>query len=200
MRVIETKVYKFEELTEKAQEKALEYVKDYNYQDSDMLMFFKDELNVGAEEQLGLENAEFTYSLSSSQGDGVRCLEGTFKKEVVKKLFQEILGEGKEKRIDIILDYVSFYIEPVGHSRYFYATSQDVSVEFYFEGDLYNVENIISDVRSILGDKLYTFCQNKEEIGYKEIEYRMGEECARIDLNEGWAMDLEFTEDGTVFG
>lgn len=116
----EVKIYTFDELSEKAKERAINNWRDsgnsWDSHDSTMISdMFKERL-----EEKGLDNPKVEWSLGYCQGDGV-CFSGTFD---MKKLFKENPELEKFKEYE---PYVGAFVKHT--SRNCHWNSMDVEVE-----------------------------------------------------------------------
>ena len=172
MKTIETTLFEFNELSETAKKIAI-----INERDEQEICL--DYFNEGANEQINeagfVGNVSLCYSLSYSQGDGLSFECDYFNK--LKDLFIDILGVGKEKTIDGIINNLSF--ENSGNTGcYCYASRKDISLELnnYYAKNNDNLDAIISKVEAKLQDIYLELCKNLENQGYQEIEYQQSDE------------------------
>ena len=215
MRVIETNVYKYEELSDSAKEAAREWYRERGWDwggvdAADMTECFKDVLK----DEYGIEDAELNWRLSYCQGDGVG-ITANIDVDKMAKHSKELAS--LMKRWSLFLSLNSVPLEDVylhckvdcGRNTFF--TSGSVGVEYelspedmgYFgflgsgkiekadiEATLMELCDLIEDcVRGILSGA----AKRLEEIGYKDIEYFSSDECVGEAII---ASEWEFTEDG----
>ena len=215
MRVEETKVFKFEELSEEAKEVAREWYKscmdnDFYYESEQIKEDFKYEL-----EKLGYPTNEIEFSLNHSQGDGVAFyghiddddMEAIVKRSNIdKKLFDKIKDEGftifgdiernqfgwhyshwNTMKVEIESDDIDLMVEDI-----FELDREDDEKEYYNKVD--EIEDMLNELETFVSDEIKEASKNLESLGYKMIEDFYSNE--RIDeiiiINE-----YEFTEDGS---
>ena len=97
MKTIEIKLYKFDELSDKAKEYAINKWIELENQNTDLLHFFSDYCAEQAE-QKGFTNARVQYSLGYCQGDGLSFSSG-FDIETLAKMFEEHTTKTRAKLI-----------------------------------------------------------------------------------------------------
>lgn len=154
MRTIRTKLYFFNELSTEAKEKAIEKERENVYNNL-FLDFFNDSATEQISEKGFFDNISIQYSLSYSQGDGFSFTCKKVTRELLTKLFTNILGPGKEKTIDVLIDNSSFSIDL--NSRYCYAAKSQLTYELENTRD-YNwlsckvVEEVQEELREIYID------------------------------------------------
>ena len=191
MRTIEIKLYKFEELSEEAQAKAIETECDANHKDPDLLHFFSEDCELQISED-GFEDPKVNYSLSCSQGDGFSFSAKDYTK--VEELLLKVLGKGKEKTAKYLSE--NYYIQLKGNTgNYAYASKSDVDITLDHGRDTDRIDEVFTEVCAKLEDIYMELCAKLELQGYKEIEYRTGEEAAKENLIMN---DYEFTSDGKI--
>lgn len=197
MKVIEIKVYKFEELSPEAQEKAIKKEIQRQYEYLDLYMFNED-----ANEQIkdaGFIDPVLSYSLSCSQGDGLSFKADGFNK--LTELFIEVLGPGKEKTAKLLADNCTVILKGnTGHYCYAKRDQIDLYIENYTSSinvtNTDRIDEVVSNALRLLEDRYLDLCKKLEDQGYSEIEYLTSEECAKENLI---ANDVEFTADGKIF-
>ncbi len=197
MKVIEIKVYKFEELSPEAQARAIktEIQRQYEYLELDTF-------NEDAKEQIkdaGFINPVLSYSLSYSQGDGLSFKADGFNK--LTDLFIEVLGPGKEKTAKLLADNCTVILKGnTGHYCYAKRDQIDLYIENYTSSinvtNTDRIDEVVSKALRLLEDIYLDLCKKLEKQGYSEIEYLTSEECAKENLI---ANDVEFTADGKIF-
>ena len=194
MKIIETKVYQFDELNENAKQNAIENYRNNN--DDVFLDFFKDDAKEQIENAGFKGNVSLSYSLSYCQGDGLSFSCDSFDK--LNDLFIEVLGTEKQKTIDCIINNCSF--ENKGNNgRYSYSSKKDICFELESFGTNYdktNIENIVSQVETKIQDLYMDLCKDLEKQGYLEIEYQNSDEYITENLISN---EYEFTENGNIF-
>lgn len=194
MRTVRTKIYKFEELTKEAQQKAIE-----NYRNDDFihLDMFNDDAAEKIIEAGFYDDVKIQYSFSYSQGDGLSFEAKRIESKILLQMFAEILGTDKEKTAKVIIENCSFKCTGNTGNHYCYASRNDV----YFEFDDYsankpNIHELVSKVETKLKDLYMSICAELEKQGYAEIEYQRSDEYITEKII---ANDYEFTKDGNIF-
>lgn len=174
MRTIRIKLYKFNELSEASQNKAIENLRDINVDYNWSKLSIEDH-----EERLseaGFNTPKVMFTGFSSQGDGA-CF-------TCERIDFSTFLEGKYKELDITAN--------ISHSwRYYFATSTTVNLEAGEEisDDLYNeIEKAIKEERERLGNDIYRSLE-------KEYEYLTGDEAIKETTLSN---DYEFTSDGKL--
>lgn len=191
MRVIETKVFTFNELSKTAKERAVE--KWYEHETYD---FLGDDLceELKCIDKAGIfEDAKLQYSLSNCQGDGLSFSCNINLENYLKTT--KLPNWKKDALVKLI--YKIYSIGNIG--RYCYCSASDIGIEYnnsdYYE-DRYSClfelsKNILDDIK----DRYIKMCNHLEKIGYSIIEHRMNdEEFSELCENNGY----EFTEDGKL--
>lgn len=176
MRIVETKVYPFTELSAEAKKKALEKFRDVNVDHSQWCDFlleqFQEELKAK-----GFEDPEIHYSGFGSQGDGA-CF--TCSKIDLEKWNSNYAGKG-------------LFINITHSSHYYYASSTDIIVSD--DSDALNadetatLEKMLEKERTDLGNDFY---KRLEEFWMNMQNDEQVKET--IEANE-----YEFTSDGMLF-
>lgn len=182
-------VYNFNELSQVAKETAINNFKN-NYEIN--LDFFNDEAKEIISERGFKGNILLQYSLSNSQGDGLSFGCDYFDSQKLHEIFIEVLGSGKDKTIETILN--NSYFKLNGNSgRYCYANIGDL--EYIFDDNINtpNIEEVVGKVEAKLVEIYLKLCSELENIGYNEIEYQYSNEYISeiLEINE-----YEFLENG----
>jgi hypothetical protein len=186
-------VYKFDELPEDAQEKALDWFRNSNmehYDSDDMKSMFEEYL-----EERGLPNDTVEFSINHSQGDGVSFYGGMDKEDCEK--FMEFYEYADRNRI-AELDGITARIGPKHGSRHYGRGSIEIKrVELWDEPEELtdSDEDLINDFYSFLQDKIEEVASELETMGYKELEWITSDEYIKDQIE---ANDYEFTEDGKL--
>ena len=191
MKTIEIQLYSFDELSEAAKQNAIEI---YKNDDHIYLDFFNDDAKEQIENAGFKGNVNLNYSLSYCQGDGLSFSCDYFDK--LNDLFIEVLGTGKQKTIDCIINNCSF--ENKGNNgRYSYSSRNDISFEFDdYSGNKNNIHEIVSKVEIKIKDLYIDLCNDLEKQGYSNIEYQNSDEAIteNLELN-----DYDFTVNGSIY-
>lgn len=208
----EIKVYLFEELSEEAKKYAVERYKynhgDYlfdNWDARSLTDYFKEYVST----KYGYEDKDFFWSLSHSQGDGVR-MEGKMYEGEVLYLAKRLMSEEEYREIlDMTAKGYSLWGSIEGTSnRYYHYNTMKVELEsdlsnLYDEAidqlgiDRYNrLEGIIGLMEDCILEDIKDISEELESIGYKEIESHYTNEYVTELLV---ANEREFFEDGSLF-
>ena len=204
MRTIETKVYKFEELSKEVKGKVIEKKRhintDYEWWYS-VYESFKETMT-----DLGFDVNEIYFSGFYSQGDGA-MFEGSVNENIIHRL-PEVLNKHKSSSIKnwnrvlkLIKDgHISFYGKFKQQGRYYHHKSYYDTLEAEFETDylgyhLSNIEEVLDDMVECIKDIYEDHCIAI----YRELE--QGNEhltsdeqiIETIELNE-----YEFTSEGEL--
>ena len=193
MRIIETEVYEFHELSEQAKENAIKHFREHR---EIMLDFFKDDCVHYANER-GFEDIELQYSLGYCQGDGLSFSAHEY--TMFENLYLEELGKGKEKTAKLLAD--NTYFQCTGNEgNYCFASSSDIDIwiDNYTSSintDCENINEVVNNVRLKLEQIYCDVCDELETRGYNEIEYQESDECIIEDIQ---CNEYEFTKEGTL--
>lgn len=204
MRVVETKVYTYDELDDEAKEKAREWYAGMIFSDSgDWDVVFEDAVRVG--KILGIEfdtwrghgGPTIYFSGFWSQGDGA-CFEGSYryKKGAAKAIRKEAPEDKELHRIaDAIQDIQRRHFYKLrataSHSgRYSHSGCMSVDVEHYDDRyrDISDAEGEVTQLMRDFADWIYA--QLEKEYNYQISDEQVAES---IIVNE-----YEFTEDGAL--
>jgi hypothetical protein len=184
-------IYNFNELSQCGKETAINNFKDRHEIDLD---FFNDEAKEIISQRGFKGNIKLQYSLSNCQGDGLSFGCDYFDSEKLHEIFVEVLGMGKDKTIETILN--NSYFKLNGNSgRYCYANIGDL--EYIFDDNINapNIEEVVGKVEKKLVEIYLDLCKELENIGYNEIEYQYSDEYIANELIE---LEFEFTEYGKI--
>ena len=199
--VVETEVFKFNELTEEAQETAIgrhrEGDLDYKWWD------FEDATTIAA--LMGIEIDEIYFSGFSSQGDGA-CFEGSYsyQKGAVKAIKEhapkdETLHQIAQNLQDIQKKcFFGLYARIIKTGRYSHEYSTDISVSeqrTLKDGSQYDEAASLADdetITEVLRDFMrWIYKQLEAEYGYLQSDEAIKE---NIEAN-----DYEFTAEGKLY-
>lgn len=191
MKTIEITLYKFDELSEEAQKKAIEKKRQLNWEYGDSLMFFEEDCKERLKE-IGFINPVVQYSLSSSQGDGLSFSADGYSK--LNDIVLGVLGAHHAKIAEFITDNISLRIQG-NTGRYCYASRTDIDIElgYYSNNETPLVNDAISAIQERLTDIYIDACKELEKDGYSTIEYEDSDEAIKEMLI---ANEYDFTEDG----
>jgi len=177
-------IYKFSELPEMVQMKVLD--KWYEYEDfpflcdnlSDSLYYTEDNI---------FDDFDLTYSLSYSQGDGLR-IEGTIDLDkAIRILFPKITKKRRERFADNI------HIYSKSNNWYTYASINDIKYDGGYDLKDKDEEYFEQLILPSIQEHYRKLCYDLERKGYEILEYRMTKEefSEFSDSNE-----YEYTGDG----
>ena len=201
MRTIQTELYYFDELSEEAQEVAIENIQTtfsdvvFGYTEEEIMEeMFKDHLNFK-----GYYNMMPEYSLSYSQGDGVRFV-GEMDLADMSDLLYRLLGENQydmlmEADIDIELSIMR------NSHRYFHEQTMSFfltsDVDDKYEDGKNEVLNYILDEfsKALIKDARNTSLELKK-MGYEYMEYCLSYENVKNYLSES---SIEYYKNGRLF-
>lgn len=209
MRTIETTVYQYDELSDRAKEKAREWYSQFVFNDScDWDCIYEDAANVAEilgidlrQKRVTLMNGQHRYdpciyfSGFSSQGDGA-CFEGNYvyAKGAAKKIREYAPQDAELHRIADALQEVQrrhFYrlVAGMAHrGHYHHSGCMDVSVEDSEDRwrDIGDAEDDIRQLMRDFADWIYSQLE-------KEYEYQTSDEAVEEAIR---ANEYEFDEDG----
>lgn len=195
MRTIELKLYNFEELDEKAKEKARDWFKKdglEEYQIEDITESFQYKL-----EQLGLPTEDVRWRLSCCQGDGVAFygevdIEEYLKKNKIKTKFKKLFFPDGDLTISIRID------KSYNCHLYDHYNTMVLSWDEHLYGGYDNAYRnyIIDEFIEHLNSHIKELSKDFEKSGYEQIDYYNSNEYVdkNIVINE-----YEFTEDGEFY-
>lgn len=214
-RTISIDVFKFNELTEEQQQKAIEYYREKNYEhlfdDHDSQMMQEDFQERLKEEGKYPKGIKVYFSLSSCQGDGV-CTDydGNLYTSDLMPLAERLMEEDKFKRYkELIEKYDVTITGTIKHSgRYYhkYMTSVELQAEdLNYDDELAENEklqeeiiNLTEQLQSLVLEDLREFCDKFEKSGYEQIEYHSSDEYIKELLIEN-EKEFELDEDGSIY-
>ena len=188
----EVKIYKYEELSEKAKEKVKENYID-NLDANDFTYMVIEDLD-----NIGLKNLRPYYSLNYCQNDGL-CLAGYIDFDEInselKKIFCKDFILSDYKIFKSLKEYSWIEFNHIGR----YYNRHSVEIGIYIDGSFNNKKY---NNRKRLADKLiknikewyFAKCNEYENQGY-EFFYGVSEEELKDFCN---VMEYEFFEDGTI--
>jgi len=208
MRILETKVYEFLELSKESKQKALDKQIEYLQQDEELSSFIKDDMTfyAKAEYDIDLEDLDLEFSLSNCQGDGVAFYGNLSSKNMLK-----IILKHRNKDMDLFDWEVIDLLERFPEIRL--DITRNVNGNHYSHQHTMNVCLDMEDMESYtyeLLEKLQEYTTSLEESfsslvkvmsldfannGYESSEAYCSESNAKemIDANE-----YEFYEDGSI--
>lgn len=200
MKIIETPVYEFDELNDKAKEKAREWFKQgMENEDHWKEYVYEDATTIAS--LMGIEIKNIYFSGFWSQGDGA-CFEGSFNASDIKA------GKVKEHApLDEELNKIANEFERLAsnHPRLSFTTTHrgryyhENSVDFEFN-DVDNMDNDI-DVAYELQDELKEVAKDLMRWIYKQLEKAYDYENSNENVDENIRInEYTFTGEGKRFG
>lgn len=190
----EIKLFKFEELSEEAQNVAIQnHINSIDYIELGWLIWqFEDEAK-----ELGFENPKFNYSLGNCQGDGLSFSFDYFNSEKLAEIIKKLTGKNSNWFIDTIKNSIYSISGKGNKGHYCYAKENQVELEENYNSFNYpNImelhEKILEEIRVLYMD----ICSEFQQRAYEQIEHELSEEKARFDLIE---FEEEFLETGERF-
>lgn len=186
-------IYAFNELSQEAQEKAIEYFKDCKQQDGDLLIFFSDDVIEQLKEK-GWNDVKLQYSLGCCQGDGL-----SFSGNLDLKWFLENEYSHKlpKYKVNALCEYI-FSVHSKGNTgRYCYASENQIEYDENYQDNIErkNLDKLWQDVLSEIKISYMALCRKFEKQGYDEIDYQLSDKCIKEYIE---ANDYEFLENGKL--
>lgn len=199
MKVKEVTMYKFNELEEKSQKAAI-----VNYRENQIHQLNRDTADFLRDwmlEQLelkGYENMQVYFSLTYSQGDGVR-FEGSLNRDAILNIAKRLLSDDS---YHLLLNLTEAGYELWGNiegtsNRYYHYNTMRVTVESdaEYEYDVENIEYLLESLENNITTEVQRISKELEAGGYEEIEHRRTDNYIKQVLkNEG----CDFMRDGTI--
>ena len=194
MREVLMKVYTYNELSEKAKEKARQDYGSFGQDEADRLT--EDfEYVLG---DFGYTGAKLNWSLSSCQGDGV-SFTGEWEGAELLTLCQRVYNGAIPKNIKRVLPFIGVRFERINNSNYYHEHTVRVEIEFKFDEGRDLSGRFIDayiELRKTLNEDRLERCWELEKAGYQHIEWVEGEEnFAEMCVANEW----EFYEDGEMY-
>ena len=181
-RTIRTKVYKFNELSDKAKQVAINWYRDAQSDINALEEMCFDEWCKDKATEKGFDNIAVSYSLSCSQGDGL-----SFSGDMdIMRFLKEANPNVSLKRLSIISNYIAFKLKP-NNRRYCHASKGDVDIYLdYHRREHPNVENIVNRTIYHVEVVYMALCKELEKDGYQWIDDADSDETIieTIEANE----------------
>jgi len=158
-------VYKFDELSPEAQEKAIDNwykTEDYLFLKEDLL----EELKQLDEQKIFIE-PKLSYSLNNCQGDGL-----SFSCQIDFEAYLK-WKEYSQEAIDGIKEAIYKFCSTGNKGRYCFASRNDIDFEINDEAMFVNYSPIITAMKLEIEHFYLTVCKKLEKYGYSVLEYRM---------------------------
>lgn len=184
------KIYNFNELSQEAKDTA---INNFRGEGEVFLDFFNDDCIQIINERGFKGNIKLQYSLSNCQGDGLSFGCDYFDSQKLHEIFKEVLGSGKDKTIEILMNNYAYFTLDGNNSRYCYAHKNDL--EYIFDDNINapNIEEVVGKVEAKLVEIYLNLCKELEKMGYDEIDYQYSDEYIITELIE---REYEFLENG----
>lgn len=186
-------IYEFKELSQEAQEKAIEYFKNCKQNDGDLLFMFNEDVTqylIGK----GWDDVKLQYSLSCCQGDGL-----SFSGKIDLKWFLENEYSHKlpKYKINAICEYIYSVHSKGNTGHYCYASENQIEyTENYQNGEHWErIDKLWQDVFVEIKNYYMSLCRKFEKQGYDEIDYQLSDKCIKEDIE---ANEYEFLENGKL--
>ena len=201
MRIEKLKIYTFEELSEKAKQRAIEGYRQCLNRDfgtESGLITENMEENVIEKTCKTIQGLKLNWSLNSCQGDGVNFIGEIYgyNKNFIK--FLEMLYNGEvPKNIKRIANAIVIKFIRISN---FYQHEKTVNTEIEltgsYSGNIDRIYKILTELENFIDVWRVDLCKELEEKGYKEIEYFYSYEYI---TNIIIANNHEFLEDGNHY-
>ena len=192
MRTEEITIYEFHELSEKAKQNAIN-----NWRELDELTFLSDEMEEYLMGDNRFKNTDLLYSLNYCQGDGLSFSCDEFSDEVLLIVFNNVLGQGKEKTARFLVDEFGWIFNTKhNEGRYCFASNSDVKKN---DGAWHhdNIDSFLVSVRDSLAEDVYLpKCRKMEKYWYESVEYYSSDDYIEEVLTTN---EYEFTEEGEIY-
>jgi len=177
MHTIQVKLYEYKELSPKAKQKALEWMREGNSVDT-----LEEDFKYALHEEFGISGVEVNWRLSYCQGDGVD-FHGHLDMDVFRakhkkwnKFFRKL-----EKK-----DNSTVWIEIRHEGHYHHWNSMVVDVGT----DSFDDHEEIVEIQEYVQDLCKEASRRLEKLGYDEIQYQNSEEnLAEVASINGWLFE-----------
>ena len=205
-------IYNFDELSEKAKEKVVNASREYLYTEHCNNV---DDVIYDCLYNYGVGDAEYNYSLSYSQGDGVcfyninlfsytRLTSKDYNTKL-NKFELEALTLLNKKEYKMFLQYLNegYNIKIVkNNSNYCHSHTCALEEEYYYSDDAEEekaINNLIYDLKKKMEKIYHNMCYEIERLAYNYIEYISDDEITEnINYLES-DCGLMFLEDGSYY-
>ena len=182
-------IFKIDELQGKAKEKAIEHLKklmiDFNFQN------FESDCDFVLYDELGIKG-KIPYSLSYSQGDGLRIESPNFNSEKIINMLD--LDESTKQTIKKITNDGDLSVSTKGQSRYSYHGESDVLVEFSQDVESYLPSRLMEEITNAYIELYMKVCGDLELQGY---------DCYNVAISDiidfANEFNYEYFENGDIF-
>ena len=199
-KVIEIKVFKFHELSEEAQQKAIEEVIEQK-RDYDNDYFFECTLDDWKERlsSLGFLEPEIRFSGFWSQGDGASF---DCKQIDLNVLFAHLEAQGNKYAKKALRFDLPFYLfgsidQNSFATHYCHERTRSFSFDgFHVRDRCYRLERLVAELEEDIEMLRYDLCNEIYRDLEREYEYQLSEEVIIEDIE---AHDYEFLADGSLY-
>lgn len=194
MRTAEVKVYKFDELSDAAKQRARDIEKDKDCFDSwDIEHLMYDYMS-----EYDIESLDISFSLSHCQGDGV-SFTGILWDDAIKRFVKDVVGsvEVYNRACEEVIPHMTVKFIRRSHR---YSNPMTVYTEIDLPEWVYEEVDFADALVKVLEPQIENWrigmCNDLEKLGYEQIEYYRSDEYVdeMLRINE-----YEFTEDGKLF-
>jgi hypothetical protein len=192
------KLYSFNELSEKAQQKAInkevEFLQE-NFHAESLTSLFKEDLK----SHYGINVEDVYWSLSYCQGDGVSFV-GTFQEELFKKVASRLDSKDLrclERVLKVEESFINMFKIIKNDHRYQHEYTMTVQCHEYW--NLPNgghIERMIENLTNLLTSEIRSIGKEMQENGYKEIEHRTSEDYAKEEIEQS---DNYYYDNGVLY-
>jgi hypothetical protein len=200
MKTVKIDLYKFEELSEKVQNKLIEKEQEKFNEDGwitreDLREYFTYELS-----ELGYPTENIEYSLSCCQGDGMAFYGAIDRDKLIEirdRLFKDSNSKVKRLSKDFMYNNVRFSIGRTSYGNR-YSHYNTMQVEFEVDTDSDVIYDLLAELREAILEDIRDVSKRLEQGGYSIIE-GYDEEYFKEDLlnrDDWYTMDGEVMCDG----
>jgi hypothetical protein len=202
---VEYKIYKYDELNEKAKEKAKQW-----YLEGQETYIFTDDCKMDLNNLFGKNDLDVQYSLSYCQGDGFNIYGKISAEEIFNCLEKHNGGTQFEKFEDMLTDKekkaILCYANECGkieipmNRRYCYSLADYIDIADDWESCLVYADyrdinvNALKKFEKLVKGMFRTLCKTYEEWGYNYFYEITDEDMKELCEANGY----EFMEDGTI--
>lgn len=190
------KVFKFEELSPKAQDKVLQDQRDWNVEGFEWwdaaYENFKDDLK-----EKGFNDVEIFFSGFWSQGDGA-CFDcKSFDQGKLIEALKDRIEDKRYRQYKRLIPKLDMgvCIETLGH-HYCHGRTRKLSIEFYASGKHRRAIVLVESFQEDLENLRLDWCNKIYHDLEKEYEYLTSDEAIKESIE---CNDLEFHENGKIY-
>jgi hypothetical protein len=205
MRTIETKLYRFEELSKEAQEKAIEKNStinvDHDFWHENVIEEWKEKL-----ENIGFSETEIRFSGFWSQGDGASFIsKRSYFKSILNyfdldyKIRPNVLKLIEDEKIDFWCNVEARKYSP--YCFYVHERTTEFNLDFGLPtGNYPNLEKYLYEILIDLNDLIYQEIVSINKEIYRSLEKEYDYLTKPEEIKETLiANDYEFTEEGEIY-